>query len=249
MKRGEPKGRLASQVAVTGGVLIAATVFLLYSPWPPLFDVREVAVSGNVHVSTENAIRISGFRPGDHLVRLPTRRAARALASLTWVKHVSIHRTYFHRVEIALVERVPVATLLDPAKSKGEWVVGEDGLLIQQTTAKLRPPLVLRGALVKGQAALGAQLADRRVIALLSALLRHRLTDGAFTVADFSDPASVVLQGPDELTVLLGPVEGLELRIDELGALFSTIDVTQYRSIDLRFGGEATLVPRKVVKR
>ncbi len=247
MKRGEPKGRLASQVAVTGGVLIVATVFLLYSPWPALFDVREVAVSGNVHVSTENAIRISGFRLGDHLVRLPTRRAARALASLTWVKHVSIRRTSFHRVEIALVERVPVATLLDSAK--GEWVVGDDGLLIQQTTAKLRPPLVLRGALVKGQAALGAHLADGRVISLLAALLRHRLTDGAFTVADFSDPASVVLQGPDELTVLLGPVEGLELRIDELGALFSTIDVTQYRSIDLRFGGEATLVPRKVVKR
>lgn len=249
MKKEEPKGRLTSQVAVTGGVLIAATVFLLYAPWPPLFDVREVAVSGNVHVPTESAIRISGFRLGDHLIRLPTRRAARALSSLTWVKHASIRRSYFHRVEIALVERVPVATLPDPAKGKGEWVVGEDGLLIQQTAANLRPPLVLRGALVKGQAAPGVRLTDRRVIALLGALLRHRLTEGTFTVADFSDPTSVVLQGADELTVLLGPVEGLEPRIDELGALFSALDVTQYRSIDLRFGGEATLVPRKVVKR
>jgi hypothetical protein len=52
------------------------------------------------------------------------------------------------------------------------------------------------------------------------------------------------LYGEGGVTVTLGPLDGIERRIDELVALIDAIDIADYRTIDLRFGGEAILVPR-----
>jgi len=87
------------------------------------------------------------------------------------------------------------------------------------------------------------------VIVALERFHQRGLNAGAFHLADFSDPSAVTLYTQDGLEVALGPVDGIEARIDALAALLATLNPTDYRSIDLRFGGEATLVPRKVVKR
>lgn len=248
MKEGEPKRRAVYRVVVIGGVLIAAAIITLYTPWLRLFDLREIVVRGNHRIPTEEIERLAGFRRGDNLLRTPVRRAGEALAELPWVKGVSIRRVYPHKLEIIIYERAPIASVSAPAGGDGSLVVGEGGVIVQWASDEVCPALSVRGIDLTGESP-GARLVDERVIVALERLHRRGMSEGPFYLVDFSDLSSVTLHTADELEVALGPVDGIAPRIDALAALLSTIDPTDYRSIDLRYGGEAILVPRKVVNR
>lgn len=250
MREGEPKPkrRAIYRVAVIGGILIAAAIITLYTPWLRLFDLREIVVRGNCHISTEEIKHLAGFRIGDSLLRTPVSRALKALMGLPWVKAVSIQRIFPHRLEIVIRERAPVAVVSDPAGGDSLLVIGEGGVIVKQTTDEAPSTLLATGVNLTGGSP-GAQLVDEKVTVALECIYRKGLSEGPFHLIDFSDPSSVTLHGEGELKVALGPVDGIGPRIDALAALLLTIDLPEYRSIDLRFGGEAILVPRKVVNR
>ncbi|MBU0596439.1 hypothetical protein KJ567_07135, partial [Candidatus Bipolaricaulota bacterium] len=69
------------------------------------------------------------------------------------------------------------------------------------------------------------------------------------TCLNVSNLASIELLTEDGLRVRLGGIEGVTGRVEALAALSRRIDFRDYELIDLRFGGEATLVPRKAVRR
>jgi len=248
VREGESKRRAIYRVAVIGGILITAAIITLYTPWLRLFDLREIVVRGNCHISTEEIKYLAGFRMGGSLLRTPVSRALKALLGLPWVKAASIQRVYPHRLEIVIHERTPIAVVSDPAKGDSLLIIGEGGVIVKQISNEAPPTLLARGVNLTGDAP-GARLVDERVVVALECIYRKGLSEGPFHLIDFSDPSSVTLHGEDELKVVLGPVDGIGPRIDALAALLLTIDLPEYRSIDLRFGGEAILVPRKVVNR
>jgi len=233
---------------VIGGVLIAAAIIALYSPWLGLFKLREIAVEGNNHLAAEEIVRISTFRLGISLLRLPVHRAVDAISRLPWIREVSIRRVYPHKAEIVVRERFVVAVISDPEDENSLLVVGEGGILVQRGEGCVSATLMVCGVKLTGRE-MGARLTDHRVAAALEHLYRRALTTGPFHLADFSDPSAIMLYTPDGLEVNLGPIEGIQVRIDALAGLLKTINQADYRSIDLRFGGEAILVPRKVVNR
>ena len=230
-----------------GGVVIAAATIILYTPWVPLLDLREIAVRGASYIPQEEILRAAGFKVGENLFRLRVLHAGQAIARLPWVEHVSIHRTFLHGVTITVEEREPIAAVVDPLGGK-LLVLGEGGVLVGDATPDLRPPLVVQGAPFSAYQP-GAYLQDKEMADALAELHRLGLTQGLFELVDFTNPFSVTLQGSGDLTVYLGPLDKIAVRIDALGALLQTIDPSKYRSMDLRYGGEAVLVPRKVVNR
>jgi cell division septal protein FtsQ len=230
-----------------GGVVIAAATIILYTPWLPLFDLREIVVRKNSYIPAEEIERVTGFKTGENLFRLHVRRAHGALARLPWAKDVLIHRALLHRVEIVVEERQPVAVIAGPSGA-GLLVLGEGGVVVAKATKELQPPLLVKGAPLTGNEP-GARVSDPNVVATLERLYWHGLTEKFFQSVDFSNRFSVILQGEKDLVVYLGSVDEIAPRIDALAALLLEIDAAQYRSIDLRFGGEAILVPRKVVNR
>ena len=231
-----------------GGVVIVADTIVLYTPWLPLLDLREIAVRGASHVPEEEILRVAGFRVGENLFRLRVLHAGRALARLPWVEDVSIQRAFPHGVTITIQEREPMAAVLDPFGRAGLLVVGSGGVLVQEATADVRPPLVLEGARFTGYEP-GARLDDPQILTAVQRLHRLGFTQGLFQTADFGNRFSVTLEGANDLVVYLGELDGISARIDALRALLQTIDANKYRSMDLRYGGEAVLVPRKVVNR
>ncbi len=230
-----------------GGVLIAAAVVVLYTPWLGFFDLREIVVGGNHRLSREEIVAASGFRVGSNLLRMPVCHALKVISRLPWVNQVSIRRVYPHTAEISVRERAPIAAMSDPEGENSLLVVGEGGVIVQRVSEVTAPILSIRGAHLTGVAP-GVRLTDPGVIVALERLYQRGLNAGAFHLADFSDPSAVMLYTQDGLEVVLGPVDGIEARIDALAVLLETLNLADYRSIDLRFGGEATLVPRKVVK-
>jgi len=122
-------------------------------------------------------------------------------------------------------------------------VIGEGGIIVQRATEMDPQALAVFGADLTG-ADLGSHFVDNRVTATLEYIYKKDFEDGILRRIDFSDPTRVTLQCAGDVVIMLGALDGIEERIDAAAALLDTIDLAKYRSIDLRFGGEAILVPR-----
>ncbi len=231
-----------------GGGLIAAASIALYTPWLSLFDLREIVVSGNCYVSAQEIGRTSGFIQGENLLTAPVGRAARRLGALPWVESVSIHRILPHTLGIVIQERTPVAVIKGSGAPPTFWLLATGGIIVQAVSGTSLELPTVNGVALSGEQP-GARVADPRVAQTLSVLASKQLDGKGLRQIDFSDPTDVTLHGGGDLVIQLGPLDGISSRIDELAALLDTIDLSKYRSIDMRIGGEATLVPRKVVNR
>ena len=164
MREGELKRSAVYRAVVIGGVLIAAAIIAVYSPWLGLFKLREIVVTGNTHLATEEIVRTSALRLGISLLRLPVHRAADAISGLPWIREVSIRRVYPHKAEIVVRERCAVAVIPDPEDENSLLVVGDGGVLVQRGAEGVSAILMVCGVELTGSEA-GARLTDRRVAA------------------------------------------------------------------------------------
>ena len=247
MKEGEPRNAFR-WAAVIGGILIAAAIIALYTPWVHIFDLRKIVVTGNYHTSAAEIKDGSGVQNGTNLLRIPLARARASLLQLPWIMDVSFRRILPHTLKIAVREREPVAVVVDPSDSERLLVLGEDGVIVGYVKDPGAGLIVISGVAVTSDPASGRRNVEGYVTDTLGSLQEHGTIE-LFRRIDFSDPEAVVMYTDGDVEVILGPVGEVDDRLDELTALLKTIDLEDYRTIDLRFGGEARLVPRKVVNR
>jgi len=241
--RGGSKRKIVCRVIIMGGGLITAAIIALYAPWLYLFDLREIEVQGNYRVSTEQIKQAAGFSLGENLLRTPIERATAALRDLPWIKDVAIRRIYPHALEIVVGERAPIAVMRSSADEAGLLLLAEGGVIVQSAQEIDPSILLVSGARLTGEAP-GARLVDDRVVVALAYLQRKNLIDGPFQRIDFSTPDLVIMYGKGGVKIILGRYDGIGERIDRLAALLNAINIEDYRSIDLRFWGEAILAPR-----
>jgi cell division protein FtsQ len=246
-KEGKAWRRRAIAAAVVGGGLITAAISILYIPSLSPLDLREVSISGNRRAAASEIVSLSGLSRGQPLLAISLRRTAERIRQHPWVRDVRVSRSFPHGLRIAIEERQPIAWMASP--TDGDCLLlGEEGVIVSADCAESRPAIELRGAAAGGYAP-GARLIDPRVTELLESLLAPDLQSLHLSCLNVSNLASIELLAEDDLRVLLGGIEGVEERVEELTALGRRIDFRDYEQIDLRFGGEATLVPRKAVRR
>ena len=135
-----------------------------------------------------------------------------------------------------------MAWMSNPA-GDGCLTVGEGGVIVSADCARASSLIELRGARLSG-GGIGAVLLDETVARLIDALRRGALASLGTQLIDLTNPDSVELWTGSDLRVRLGDMNDVLLRLDSLAALSRSLDVEDYEVIDLRFGGEATLVPR-----
>ena len=94
----------------------------------------------------------------------------------------------------------------------------------------------------------GKRILDLRVADLVAAL-SDNVCQLAVRSVDVTDLHSIELILENDARVLLGDVAQTQNRLAALNVLCREIEINGYELIDIRFGGEATLVPRKAVRR
>lgn len=115
--------KLLSAVLVAAAVIVACLVF---------FRINEVSVNGQGRYTAEEVADVSGIRPGDSLVILPTGRAANnILTGLPYVKTVEIHRALPDRVVISVTEHTAAAAMAGPPGS-GWWIIASQGKVLER---------------------------------------------------------------------------------------------------------------------
>jgi len=132
--------------------------------------------------------------------------------------------------------------MADPS-SEGCFAVGEGGVIVSTDCERASSSIELRGARLSGSG-VGSVLLNETLVVLIDGLRSGELLSLGVELVDLTDADSVELETESGLRVLLGSMNGALMRLDCLAALSRSLDVEDYEVIDLRFGGEATLVPR-----
>jgi len=208
----------------------------------PIFDLREISVSGNRETAALDIARAASLRGGVGLLSVSLSSTAKRVCALPWVKSTRVHRIFPHGVTIEVTEREPVARL---ALSGGKCaLIGEGGVAVALSCTGREATPLLKGTTLTA-AEPGARLASHDVSALLDAL--HAAALPSLTVREVNvvdKGQSVELVTTADALVRLGALREAASKIRYLEALCRTVKAEQYNLIDLRLGGEATLVPR-----
>ena len=245
-KEGKAWRRHAIVAIVVGGVLTTAAISILYIPSLGFFDLREVVISGNRRAAAAEIVSLSGLARGQSLFGLSLGRVTSRIQEHPWVREAHLVRRLPHAIRISVIEREEIAWIASP--EGGCLLVGDGGVILSSNCNASTSLIEIRGAVLVDSVP-GSRLSDARISELVEWLQQEDLHSLHASVLNVSDLASIELLAEDGLRVRLGDVEGIDERVGALAALGRSVDFRDYELIDLRFGGEATLVPRKAVRR
>jgi cell division septal protein FtsQ len=245
VKEGNSKRGNVVWAFISGGVVIAAAVIALYTPWLQICDVRQIVVSGNRHATAVELVALSGLHRGQTVFSVPAASVKRRLEQHPWVKRAVVRRIFPHTIQLVIEERQVIAWAQVP--SDGSRVAIAEGGVLVGTEVASTASLELIGAEFSSWDR-GGVLLNLQVAELLSEL-EGALCQHAVQSVDVTDLRSVELFLENDVRVRLGDILTMRDRLALVEALCQEIGIDGYELIDVRFGGEATLVPRKAVRR
>lgn len=227
VKRDEGRRRLRL-LLVAGGVVLA--VGSAYGATrSALFDVDRVEVKGAAATSPEAIRRAGGLHLAPQLADVEPEVVASAVERLPWVQDARVVRHWPGTVEVAVVERVPVAAM--PASAGGWALVDRTGRVLEVQPEKpptlaglAAPPAPGPGETVGPEARDGLAVVDA-LPASLSQVLE------TVTVAE---DGTLSLDLRDLPTVQFGPATQVRPKLVALSTLVARADLRGVRGIDVR---------------
>ena len=93
----------------------------------PLFNVKNIDVSGNENVDSSVIIGLSGVKENQPIGSVRTGRAETMIETNPWVKSAVVKRRFPNTIVIKVVERTPVAAV---AAGNGVLIVDEEGSVL-----------------------------------------------------------------------------------------------------------------------
>ncbi|MDQ0286967.1 cell division protein FtsQ [Desulfofundulus luciae] len=165
---------LAERILFAFVVLLAAFILL----GSPLFEVREIEVTGNSSLADKKIVELSGITAGTNIFKVNLKESAARIRTVPLIKDVSLTREFPSRIVIAVRERKAVALL--PVKD-GFMQVDREGVCLQESGVAGSLPVVT-GAVVStpapGQVIRDAKLCTAlQVINQLPGPLRSNLSE------------------------------------------------------------------------
>lgn len=114
-------------VLLTGAGVVLGLRFYRFSAG--LFPVKEIVVSGNMHLSEGELRTIAGISSGDSLLSLSAKGLSAKLLQSPWIRDVSIRKQFPHAIRIRIGETAPFAIL----ETKGRtFLIDERGRMLEE---------------------------------------------------------------------------------------------------------------------
>jgi cell division protein FtsQ len=220
--------RVLLVVVLGAGVAIGAYAFAARSS---LFAVDGITVAGASSPVAREVKR--ALRPivGESLVGLDLERVAALATSVPSVRAVRLERDFPDTLRVRVVPEQPVLVVRSGPRA---WVVSERGRVLRELHPSQRPkgfPLLWAAGL---ELEPGARVADATVLHAARAL--GRLPDPfplpISTARGTVDDLTLVLEGPRELELRLGPAEELGLKLEVAARVLAKLGATERERLD-----------------
>jgi cell division protein FtsQ len=202
-----------------------------------VFDVGTLRVDGNVHLSSEDVVRLASLTGGTNVVWMSTGEVERRLERHPWIQSADVSRTLPSVVAISVRERRPVAVIGGPRPV----LVAGDGTVLGEAGPSARLPLIEAPGDHRVGSRVDASMPQLSVARALSADLRDvvaRVSLGA--------GRSVTLELRTGVRVLFGEPSVARAKVDALASVLRWAArngvIPEY--IDVRVPAAPALMPR-----
>ena len=118
------------------GILIGTLIYILLSP---LFNIKDVTVTGNNKLSGEEIISLSEIRTEENIFKTSKNDIKNRIKTNPYVENVKIRRKLPDKVEIIVVERV--ATYMLPFANSYVYI-NNQGYMLEITSPKANLPII-----------------------------------------------------------------------------------------------------------
>lgn len=215
-------------------VLILAAWLLYYSVASPFFAIREVVVSGNKLLETEQVLETAGSI-GYNVLLLQTGQVEQSVRSFSVVQSARVAATLPGRLEIGVTERTP---LVRWQTREGAFLVDREGIVFSSEPPP-GPVIVVKdldGTSIRVGSRISPDiLTDVEVImGALSEQVGIRFSGFEYSL---NRGISVPVQGGP--AIVFGDASELDAKLASLSAIRTHLETTKARAetIDLRFKG------------
>lgn len=214
----------------------------------PVLDVDRVEVAGAARVDRATVRAATGIDAGDPLLTVDTGRATSAIMALPWVSTVTVVRSWPGTVEVTVVERTPVAGLLDGDGRAA--LVDADGRVLEVVAPEAAGVVLVDGVADVGRPGSDVAEAARGVLAVAGGLpdpVRPVVERVVRTEEDELHLALRLAPETDTVVARLGDDRDLPFKLSALATVLASVDLEDAAVIDLAVPSAPALTPREPV--
>ncbi len=122
-------------------LILTILAIILVMMFTPVFNIKDITVTGNVRVDTETALKVSGIVEGSNIFRINKIKANSRLEKIPFIDNVKIKRHLPSKVEIIIEENKECAFI----KFMGNYIgIDMNGKILEvlQTDEKVNLPVI-----------------------------------------------------------------------------------------------------------
>jgi cell division protein FtsQ len=214
----------------------------------PLLDVDRVVVTGAARVDPAAVRAATGIEVGDTLLTVDAGRAVSAVRAVPWVSTATVSRSWPSTVEVAIVERTPVAALLGGDGQAA--LVDEEGRILEVVAPEAAGVVLVDGVADVGPA--GSYVAEQvRGVLVVAAGLPDQVRPVVERVVltDEGELHLALRLAPEAETIVarLGDDRDLPFKLSALATVLASVDLGDLAVIDLAVPSAPALTPRLAV--
>lgn len=142
----EQKGKRGYNIIQSIFYVVLSVLALYIILRSPLFQVREISVTGNIELSRDLIVSVSGLKTGENTLNMDLKAARARLESIPAIESAKVERRLPSRVVISVAERKAVALLPSP---EGFLEVDQEGVYIKKGSLNIGGLPIITGLEVK----------------------------------------------------------------------------------------------------
>lgn len=194
-------------------LIISAIVFALLSP---VFNVKEINISGNKQISEKELKDLSGVQINENIFKMQSRKISANIRKNAYINEVKVHKVLPGTIQIKVIEREP-SYLLE--YGNGYVYVSNQGYMLEISSIKKELPILEGTSTAKEDYKTGNRLNEAdltklgNVIKIMDSAQNNNIVN-LITKIDISDSSDYILHFETEGKIAhLGDCSNLETRM------------------------------------
>ena len=198
------------------GILLTVLIFFITSP---IFNIKEIKVSGNEKISQEEIIYLSQVQEGENIYKYSKNKIKEKICQNPYIENVQVYRILPDKIEIEIKERK--ATFLMQLDGTYAYI-NNQGYILEKNTENIYLPIITgftskEEDITEGKQLLEEDLDKLQVVLNIMEIANSNQITELITKIDVSDTSNYTLYLETESKVVyLGTLSDMNMKISYL---------------------------------
>lgn len=194
-------------------ILIGGGIYFLLSPF---FNVKQINVSGNTKITSEELISLSGIQLEENIFKVRKNQVEKNIKQNAYVENVKIKRSLPNTIEIEIIERTPTYMI---SLANAYVYINNQGYFLEVSKESLNLPIIVGYSTEEGEIHIGNRLCTEDlqklndVLQIMKSAENNQITE-LVTKINISNKNDYVLELKSEKkTVHIGDCSNLSTKV------------------------------------